>query len=338
MAYTLKEIASFVDARLDGDATCLIEKVTTLVSGKQGSVAFLANSRYQNQLETTKASAVLVSPELASICPVSALIVDDPYLAFAKLTHLFSPICDVEPKVHPSAVIADDAQVSKKAEIGANVVIEAGAQVASGCYIGAGSFIGKNSRIGEDCRLWANVTVYHGVSIGERVTLHSGAVIGADGFGFANDQGRWQKIAQLGGVTIGDDVEVGANTCIDRGAIEDTVIGNNVILDNLIQIAHNVSVGDGSAMAAKVGIAGSSQVGKNCMISGAAGILGHLQVADGTQISAMSLVTGNIRKPGVYSSGTSLDEHTRWKKNSVRFKQLDQMSRRLAQVEKKLAD
>lgn len=241
-----------------------------------------------------------------------------------------------EPGIHPTAVIDPTASVADTACIGPHVVVAAQARIEDNVVIGAGSVIGARCRIGRDTRIHPRVTLAHDVVVGQRCHLLSGAVIGSDGFGFANERGVWHRIAQLGRVVLGDDVEVGANTTIDRGALDDTVIGNGVKLDNLIQIAHNVHIGDHSAMAAKVGIAGSTRIGRHCVFGGASGVAGHLDIADHVHLTGMTLVTGDIREPGVYSSGTGTDTNRQWRKNAVRFRQLDALARRLKELEKKL--
>ena len=232
--------------------------------------------------------------------------------------------------------ISRDAKVDPTAHIGANAYIAAGAEVDAGAIIGPNCIVLDGSHVGADSRLVANVTIYHGVTLGKRVLVHAGSVIGSDGFGFANDSGHWVKIHQLGGVRIGDDVEIGANTSIDRGAIDDTVIEDGVILDNQIQVAHNVRIGAHTAIAGCVGIAGSAQIGEHCTIGGGVGIVGHLEIADGVTITAMSLVTSSITKPGIYSSGTPLESKAHWQRNFIRFKQLDEMARRIQALERQL--
>ena len=233
-------------------------------------------------------------------------------------------------------LVAEGADVHPTASIGPFVAIESGVVIGAGSSIGSHSSIGEGSQIGEGCQIAASVQIYHGVRIGDRVVLHSGVVIGSDGFGFANDKGVWVKIPQIGGVEIGDDVEIGANTTVDRGALENTVIGNGVKMDNQIQVAHNVQIGDHTAIAGCVGIAGSAKIGRYCGIGGGAGILGHLEITDGVQVTAMSLVTKSIKDPGIYSSGTSVEPSKLWHKNYARFRQLDEMARRIKALEQRL--
>ncbi|HBC35598.1 MAG TPA: UDP-3-O-(3-hydroxymyristoyl)glucosamine N-acyltransferase, partial [Marinobacter adhaerens] len=240
------------------------------------------------------------------------------------------------PGVHATAVVDPSASIAEDACIGPNVVVEAEAEIGEKVVVGAGSVIGARASIGSRTLIRPRVTLAHDVVVGERCHILSGAVIGSDGFGFANEKGVWHRIAQLGRVVLGNDVEVGANTTIDRGALDDTVIGNGVKLDNLIQIAHNVRIGDHSAMAAMVGIAGSTRIGRHCVFGGASGVAGHLEIADQVHLTGMTLVTGDIREPGVYSSGTSADTNRQWRKNAVRFRQLDALARRVKELEKKL--
>lgn len=338
MRYTLGELAQKLGVRFHGDAECEIDGVTTLTDARSGAITFLTNPRYRKYLSNTRAAAVILKPEELEYCPVNALLSDNPYLTYAHVSALFAASYPQQLPVAPSAVVHASASLGEGVLLGDNAVIGAGVILGDGVSIGPGCVIGNNSQIGAQSTLKANVTVYHDCRIGERCVIHSGAVVGSDGFGFANDKGNWVKIHQLGRVVIGDDVEIGANTTIDRGAIEDTVIGNNVIIDNLVQVAHNVRIGDHSAVAGCVGIAGSAEIGKHCAFGGGAGILGHLEIADGVTVTAMSLVTNSIKEPGVYSAGTPLEPKSRWQKNYVRFKQLDEMARRIKALEKQLQE
>jgi UDP-3-O-[3-hydroxymyristoyl] glucosamine N-acyltransferase len=333
---TLKEIAAEVNAEIVGDPDCQIEGVATIQNATSGSITFLSNRSYKKYLESTDASAVILTRDDVSHCPVSALIVENPYLVYARVASLLNPPEEFGAGVHPSAVVMEGCKIAKSAFIGANCVIERAAQVDENCYIAPGSVIGEQSRIGANTRLYSNVTVYHDVTIGRNCILHSGVVVGSDGFGIANDNGVWEKVPQLGSVRIGDNVEIGANTTIDRGALEDTVIEDGVKLDNQIQVAHNVIIGAHTAIAGCVGIAGSAHIGRYCAIGGGAVILGHLKIADKVQITAMSMVTKSIKEPGVYSSGTPLQPNHLWHKNFVRFRQLDEMARKIRELEKKL--
>ena len=331
---TLGQLAEFLGATLRGPENKQISGLATLQEAGPGQVSFLANPQYRKFLATTHAAAVLLKPADAEGYAGDALLIADPYLAYARISHLFDPKPKATPGIHPTAVIADDAVVDAAASIGAYAVIESGAQVAAGVTIGAHCFIGARSVIGEGGWLAPRVTLYHDVRIGQRVVIQSGAVLGGEGFGFANQKGVWQKIAQIGGVTIGDDVEIGVNTAIDRGAMDDTRIGNGVKLDNQIQIAHNVQVGDHTAMAACVGISGSAKIGKHCMLAGGVGLVGHIEICDGVFITGMTMVTRSITEPGSYSSGTAMQPAAEWRKSAARIRQLDDMARRLQQLEK----
>ncbi|AOY88209.1 UDP-3-O-(3-hydroxymyristoyl)glucosamine N-acyltransferase [Marinobacter salinus] len=335
-SYRLDEIAKALGAELRGDPETRVSGLATLQAAGEGQISFLANPSYAKYLADTAASAVIVSPGAAGDCPTNSLLLDNPYLGYAQLSHWFDPAPVAQPGNHPSAVIDPAAKVAADACIGPNVVIEAGVEIGSKVVVGAGSVIGARTRIGEGTVIRPRVTLAHDVVLGQRCHILSGAVIGSDGFGFANEKGVWHRIAQLGRVILGNDVEVGANTTIDRGALDDTVIGNGVKLDNLIQIAHNVQIGDHSAMAAMVGIAGSTRIGRHCVFGGASGVAGHLEIGDQVHLTGMTLVTGDIRDPGVYSSGTSADTNRQWRKNAVRFRQLDALARRVKELEKKL--
>lgn len=335
-SYRLGEIASELGAELRGSPDIEIGGLATLQAAGPGQVAFLANPSYARYLADTRASAVIVSPSVADQCPTNVLLLDNPYLGYARLSHWFDPSPVPQPGIHPSAVVDPSAQVSPSASIGPQAVIEAEAIVGDNVVVGAGCVIGARSTIGEQSVLRPRVTLAHDIVVGKRCHILSGAVVGSDGFGFANEKGAWQRIAQLGRVVLGDDVEVGANTTIDRGALDDTVIGNGVKLDNLIQIAHNVSIGDHSALAAMVGIAGSTSIGSHCVFGGQSGVAGHLTIGDQVHLTGMTLVSNDIEEPGVYSSGTSADTNRQWRKNAVRFRQLDAIARRLKELEKKI--
>jgi len=331
---TLGQLAEFLGATLRGPADKQITGLATLQEAGPSQVSFLANPQYRKFLPATQAAAVLLKPADAEGYAGDALMIADPYLAYARISHLFDPKPKAAAGIHPTAVVADDAVVDAAASIGPYAVIESGARIAAGVTIGAHCFIGARSVIGEGGWLAPRVTLYHDVRIGQRVVIQSGAVLGGEGFGFANEKGVWQKIAQIGGVTIGDDVEIGVNTAIDRGAMDDTRIGNGVKLDNQIQIAHNVQVGDHTAMAACVGISGSAKIGKHCMLAGGVGLVGHIEICDGVFITGMTMVTRSITEPGSYSSGTAMQPAAEWRKSAARIRQLDDMSRRLQQLEK----
>ena len=317
-----------------GDGNVAIEGVATLATAKPGQLGFLANPRYRQQLASTEASVVVMRADDATDAPMTALIARDPYAAFARIAALFEPVAEQPPGIHPSAVIAPEAVIDPGAHIGPFVTIGARSHVGAGAVIGPGCVIGEDCVIGAGSMLVARVTLVTRVRLGQRVRIHPGAVLGADGFGLAMDEGRWLKVPQLGGVRVGDDCEIGANTCIDRGALEDTVLEEDVRLDNQIQVGHNVHIGAHTAMAGCSAVAGSAKIGRYCLIGGAAGVLGHLEVCDRVVITAMSLVTSSIREPGEYSSGTPLMPNREWRKSAARFRQLDALARRVPAADK----
>jgi UDP-3-O-[3-hydroxymyristoyl] glucosamine N-acyltransferase len=335
--FTLGQLATRLGATLKGDSELLITGLATLQDAGAGQLSFLANAQYRKYLADTQAAAVLLTEADAVGFAGNALIVANPYLAYAELSHAFDRKPQGVVGVHPSALVAADASIDPTASIGAYAVIESGAQIAAGVTVSAHCFVGARSVIGEGGWLAPRVTLYHDVRIGRNVVIQSGAVIGGEGFGFANEKGVWQKIAQIGGVLIGDNVEIGANTTVDRGALSDTVLGNGVKLDNQIMIAHNVQVGDNTAMAGCVGISGSTKIGRNCMIAGGVGMVGHIEVCDGVFVTGMTMVTRSITEPGSYSSGTAMQPANEWRKSAARIRQLDDMAKRLQQLEKQLA-
>ncbi|QKX18725.1 UDP-3-O-(3-hydroxymyristoyl)glucosamine N-acyltransferase [Microbulbifer sp. YPW1] len=312
--------------------------LNTLQDANASQVSFLASANYRRFLAGTRACAVLVTEEQAESCPVSALIVPNPYHAFARATAIYDTTPSYTAGVDPTARVDATAQVHPSVYVGAGAVIEAHVCVAEGSVIAPGCVIGEGSTIGPRTRLFPGVVIYHGCAIGADCTVHSNTVIGADGFGFAPSDGKWTKIHQLGGVEIADEVEIGANTCIDRGALGNTQIGRGVKIDNMVQIAHNVQIGDYSAMAACSAVAGSAIIGKHCTIAGGVGIVGHVTIADRTHVTARTLVTKSIEEAGSYSSGIPFSDSRSWRRNAVRFGQLDQMARRLTGVEKSLQE
>ena len=337
LSFTLAELAAQLDAELRGDPALVIRGLATLQEAGADQLSFLANPQYRKFLPDSQAGAVLLTAADAEGFSGNALVVANPYLAYAGLSHQF----DRKPKaavgIHPTAVVNEGAQVDASASVGPYAVVEAGAQIGANVTIGAHCFVGARSVIGEGGWLAPRVTLYHDVRIGKRVVIQSGAVLGGEGFGFANHQGIWQKIAQIGGVTLGDDVEIGANTTIDRGALSDTIVGNGVKLDNQIMIAHNVQIGDHTAMAGCCGISGSAKIGKHCMLAGGVGLVGHIEICDNVFVTGMTMVTRSITEPGSYSSGTAMQPAAEWKKSAARIRQLDDMARRLQQLEKRLA-
>lgn len=331
---SLGDLASRYGLELRGDGKTPINGVATLASATTGQLSFLANMRYASQLDSTSASAVVLTTENLDACPVACLVAADPYSAFAKIAALFAPRDEVVVGIHSSAVVDASASIASTASIGPFCVVEAGARINEAARIGPHCHVGAGSVVGAQSRLVSRVTLLSNVTLGQRVLIHPGVVIGADGFGLAKDGEQWIKVPQLGGVRIGDDCEIGANTTIDRGALDDTVLENDVRLDNQIQIAHNVYIGAHTAMAGCVAVAGSTRIGRHCLIGGGAGILGHLQIADRVMVTARALVTHSIRESGEFSSGTPLQPSREWRRNAVRFGQLDEFARRLRRLEK----
>lgn len=337
MKYTLGELAKHVSGEVKGDASCEIESVGTLHSSNNKQISFLTNPSYRKMLATSNAGAVILSAADAEDCSINAIISNNPYAAYAKIAALLSPDEKYIEGIDAGAFVASDSNISATASIAAGAVIESGVILADYVRIGPGCVIQKNVKVGANSVLTANVTVSHDCELGSDNLIHPGVVIGADGFGQAMDNGRWIKVPQLGRVVIGNDVEIGANTTIDRGAIEDTIIEDNVKLDNQIQVAHNVRIGAHTAIASSSAIAGSTKIGKHCRIAGMVGIVGHLKIADNVTITGKSMVTNSIKEAGVYSSGTPLEPNKLWRKNTVRFKHLDDMARRLSKLEKLLS-
>ena len=330
--------SEFPEARLRGDPELLIASLSPLETASSHSLAFLSHPKYDQKMLQSQAACVVVGPgvETAAASRGACIVVDDPYFYFARVTQFWRQRSrvDVIVGVHPSALIDVSAKVEEDVFIDAFVCIGPGAVIARGVRIGVHSVIGQNAVVGEDSCLSARVTVGEGCTIGARCIVHSGVVIGADGFGFAPHDGRWEKIEQLGNVRIGDDVEVGANTCIDRGSLQDTVLEDGVKLDNLIQIGHNVRIGAHSALAGCVGIAGSANIGAHCTIGGGAVVLGHLTLADHVHISAASVVTRSILKAGNYTGLFPIDDNASWEKNAATLKQLHSLRDRLKRVER----
>lgn len=332
---TLKELAQALGLAFEGDPDCVIDHIASLEDAGSGALSFLSDKKYLAHLSTTGSSAVILREESLADCPVAALIADNPYLAYAKAAALLHPEPRPPAGIHPSAVVHASAQVDASASIGPQSVVEAGACIEAGVMVGPGCVIGENCRVGENTRLVARVTLCRDTQVGKRCTLHPGAVIGSDGFGLANEGGAWVKIPQIGRVVLGDDVDVGANTAIDRGSIGDTVIEQGVKLDNLVHVAHNVHIGAHSALAGCIGIAGSTRIGRHCMMGGGVAIAGHLEIGDGVIFTGMSMVTKSIKEPGVYSSGMAVVPAAKWRRNHARLVNLDDLARRLIALEKK---
>lgn len=336
--FKLGELAHMLQVELRGDPNSVISGINTLSKATPSHVSFLSNSRYRHMLNKTKAGAVILSFNDLDHCHVNALVTKNPYLAYAKAAALFHKSTAVNAGIHPSAVIEQGCQIHPSATIGPHAVIQSGTVIEENVVIGPGCSIGADCRIGSGSCFYPNVTIYHDVQIGKRVIIHSSAVIGSDGFGYAKDGYVWHKIPQIGSVQIHDDVEIGSNTTIDRGALDDTIIEEGVKLDNQIQIGHNVRIGAHTAIAGCVGIAGSTTIGKRCAIGGGVGIIGHLTITDDVYITAGSGIGKSIERAGVYSSSIDAQPATIWKKTLVRIHQLDAMSRKVRDLEKKLVE
>jgi len=336
--YSLAEIVARLGGELVGDGNVTVCQVAPLERAGADEIGFISQAKYLKQLEGSRAGAVILAPDARGATALPRILSPNPYLYFARVSALLNPPPPVSPGIHPRAVVATSAVVDSTAEIQAGAVVNDNARVGARSVVGPNTVIGKDTVVGEDCRVYANVTVYHDCRIGHRVILHSGCVIGSDGFGLAPDQGKWQKIPQIGRVIVGDDVEVGACTTIDRGALDDTVIGDGVKLDNLIQVAHNVSIGAHTAIAACTGIAGSAKIGRHCTIGGAAMIFGHIEIADGTRISTNTLITKSLAKPGTYTSALPFSEHQAWQRNAVHLRHLDKLVERIKQLERKVTE
>ncbi|HHB92802.1 MAG TPA: UDP-3-O-(3-hydroxymyristoyl)glucosamine N-acyltransferase [Thioploca sp.] len=334
MQITLTELANKIGAELIASSSQVITGIAPLNNANQQQVSFFSNRKYRNELSKTQAAAVILAEKDKKFCKVAKLVMDNPYLGYAKVANLFNPIIIKTPEIHPSAYVSPDAILDDSVYIGPQVVIEAGAKLGKGVEINSGCVVESGVEIKANCQIKPNVTLCSGTKIGQRTVIYPGAVIGSDGFGNANDNGKWIKVPQLGGVLIGEDVEIGSNTTVDKGALEDTIIADGARLDNLIQIAHNVQIGENTAIAGCVGIAGSTKIGKNCLIGGGVGISGHLEIVDNVCVTGGSIVLRSIRKPGVYSSGTPIETNQHWHRNYLRFKQLNEMAQRLKKLGK----
>jgi UDP-3-O-[3-hydroxymyristoyl] glucosamine N-acyltransferase len=334
----LADLAQQLDAQLHGDGDLVITGIASMHSAHSEQITFLSNSRYREQLATCAAGAVVLTEADLPFCRTAALVVKNPYLTYARMAQLLDTTPAPASDIAVSAVISDTATLGNNVSVGANAVIESGVVLGDNVVIGAGCFIGKNAKLGAGTKIWANVSIYHRVEIGESCLIQSGTVIGADGFGYANDRGNWVKIPQLGTVLIGDRVEIGACTTIDRGALDDTIIGNGVIIDNQCQIAHNVVIGDNTAVAGGVIMAGSLKIGRYCQIGGASVINGHMEICDKAVVTGMGMVMRPITEPGVYSSGIPLQPNKVWRKTAALVMNIDEMNKRLKAVERKIEE
>ncbi len=333
---TASDLAYQLGLELVGDGSVELRGVAGLQDAVEGDLTFLYQASYVPYLGDTKASVVILKSEYVEQCPTTAIVADDPYLAYAKAAQILFPARMGQGRQHPSAVVGDDCEIAATADIGPGAIIGNRVTLGEGVVIGANCVIADGCKISAWTELRPNVTLLEGVKVGLRCLLHSGVVIGADGFGFANDRGQWIKIPQVGSVTLGNDVEVGANTTIDRGATSDTVIEDGVKLDNQIQLGHNVHVGAHTIMACCVKVAGSTHIGRHCMIAGGVGMVGHIHIADNATITAMSMITKSIEKQGSYSSGLSFEPTGKWRRLVSRFRQLDELFKRVKELERRM--
>lgn len=334
----LGDLAEQLGAELHGDADCDVQGVAVLHEAGPGQLSFLANPKYRKYLSQTRAGTVILGPRDLEHCPTNALVSSNPYLTYARAAALLHPLFRPEPGISEGAWVDRAATVDASAHVAPGCVVEAGAEIGAGVIVGPNCVVGRNCHIGAGTRLVASVTLCADSQIGRGCVLHPGVVIGADGFGLAPDgQGRWERVPQLGRVVIGDDVDIGANTTVDRGAIGDTVIRDGAKLDNLIQIAHNVEIGEGTAIAGCTGISGSSKIGRNCTLAGGVGLVGHIELADNVHVTGFSMVTRSISEPGVYAGGIPAISHAEWGRNFARIRQLDDMAKKIRELEKQLA-
>ena len=333
-AFTAAELAERFALQLHGDGSTRVSGVATLAHAGPAQLAFLANPRYRPQLARSAAGVVVLRADDVPSAPGTALVAKDPYVAFARISALFERLPAHAPGIHPSAVVDPSATVSADAHVGPFVSIGARTSIGPGCVIGPGCSIGEDCSLDAGCELQARVTLVARVRLGKRVRILPGAVLGAAGFGLAMDAGAWVNVPQLGGVVVGDDCDIGANTTIDRGALDDTVIEEDVRLDNLIQVGHNVRIGAHTAAAGCVGIAGSTRIGRYCLLAGKVGVAGHLEICDHVVVHAMTMVSASITEPGEYSAGIPAQPTREWRKNAVRIRQLDSLARRVTALGK----
>ncbi|WP_158970776.1 UDP-3-O-(3-hydroxymyristoyl)glucosamine N-acyltransferase [Paraglaciecola sp. L3A3] len=335
---SLAALAQAIEAELhlaNGDSPdTLITGISTLAKAGNGQLSFLSNSKYRSQLLDSKAQAIILHPDELPHCSQTALVMPNPYVGFAKAAQILDTTPAAAYDISSHAVIGKNVTLGADVKIGAHTVIEDNVILGDKVEIGPGCFIGKGARIGANTKLWANVTIYHEVVLGTNCLVQASTVLGSDGFGYANDKGQWIKIPQLGSVIIGNRVEIGASTTIDRGALDNTILADGVIIDNQCQIAHNVEIGENTAMAACSVVAGSTTIGKNCSIAGLVGINGHISICDGVIMTGMSMITKNISQPGVYSSGMPAEPNKQWRKNMVAMRNITSLNQRVKTLEK----
>lgn len=334
---TLGEVATALGLECRGDPELSLRGLSALAKATSDQLSFVTDKRYLDTLAETQAGALILKPEWADRWDGACLFAEAPYLAFAHASQLFDNRPVATRNVHATAVVDASAQLGANVTIGPHAVIEAGARIGDGAVIDAGAYVGANSVVGAGSRLHPGVVLYHDVTLGEHCAVHANTVIGSDGFGYAPSPDGWQKIVQLAGVRIGNHCEIGAGTTIDRGALEDTVIADNVIIDNQVHIAHGVQIGEGSAIAASVGIAGSARIGKRCLLAGQVGVADHIEIADDVQLAGQARVSTSITSPGHYASGTPAQPFRDWSRNAIRFTQLEQLAKRVRELEKSLA-
>lgn len=326
-SYSLKDLSILLDAELHGDGQAIVTGLASIENASASQLAFVASKKYKSQLSESKAIAVVLPPELVEFCPANALIVSHAERSFAKLTALFNDLPNPKKDIHPSAVLGDNVVLGKDVCVQANAVIENNACIGDNVIIGSGSIVGDGAKVGDNTRLHANVTVYHNVRLGSDCIVHSGTVLGSDGFGFVPNGGEQIKLHQLGTLVIGNNVEFGANCTIDRGALSDTVIADGVKMDNQVHIAHNVKVGRNTMIAGCVGVAGSTTIGENCQFGGMVGINGHIEISDNVAVTGMSLVAKSLSTPGLYSGNIPATENRLWRKNVAQFKKLSELAK-----------
>ena len=339
-AFTLEHLASKYDCKIQGDPSTVVSNVATLLNASSDSLTFFANTKYKSELQETNAAAVLLTERDLKFCSTASLVTNDPYLLFARIASDFDISKQFQPGIHPSAVIDPTCNIPSTCGIGAGAILAMNVELGEHVFIGANSVIEKDTKIDESSWVSSGVIIHEGTEIGLRAIIHPGVVIGADGFGFSEtkDSG-WVKIPQMGRVVIGDDVEVGANTTIDRGTLSDTVIGNGVKLDNLIQIGHNVIIGEHTAIVAQTGISGSTEIGKRCKIGGQVGMVGHLKITDDTTITARTTVTKDIKDSGMYSGNLfSHQKASEWQKNAASFRKLNKLQKLVSLINKKVGE
>ncbi len=333
MSFTLAKLSEFTATTVVGDPDCEIDRVDSLQHASAGAITFFANTKLKQELKRTCASAVILQEVFLENCPTHALVTDNPYLIFAKIADLLNPLPVHEPGIHPTAVVARSVKIGEGCAIGPCTVIDDDCVIGNNTYIGPNCSIHKTCVIGEGCRIASHVTLCGKTVLGSRVIIHPGAVIGSDGFGLANEGTRWFKIPQLGGVQVGDDVEIGANTTVDRGTLGDTILEDGVKLDNQIQVAHNVRIGSHTVIAACTGISGSTTIGKYCSIGGGVGIGGHLQIADHVTLGGMTRMTRSLKEAGIYASGTPVQPYRKWLRSSALFNKLEELAGRIRKLE-----